>query len=98
MRLSPLDVDPRFAQQTKREAPKSLKRLSLSNNNLKDAGASVLFDLLIEEVGLVGLDLQFNQITEECGKKSISLLKTNRDLCILDLRNNDLGISNTDPR
>lgn len=52
---------------------------------------SILFDLLVEEVGLVGLDLQFNQITEGCGKKSITLLKTNRDLCILDLRNNELG-------
>jgi Ran GTPase-activating protein (RanGAP) involved in mRNA processing and transport len=88
LRHSPLDMDCKAISQ---RHPKSLKRLIICNNNLRDAGVTILFDLLIEQPGLIGLDLQFNSLTEVIGQKSILLLKANRELCILDLRNNLIG-------
>ena len=64
----------------------------MCHNELGDDGAAPLFDLLYEEVGLSALDLQFNQLTEESSKKSLKILKVNRDLVILDLRNNQIGL------
>jgi hypothetical protein len=88
LRQSPLDIDSKSGNQSQ---PKSLKRLLLCHNNLKDVGVSIIFDLLNEQPGLVGLDLQFNNLSQESGKMSISLLKNNRELCILDIRNNTVG-------
>ncbi len=48
-------------------------------------------DLLSEEVGLVALDLQNNGITLEGAKMTLSMLKLNKEIQILDIRNNEFG-------
>lgn len=88
LRSSPLDIDHTLIPS--KESPKPLKRLILCHNDFGDKGAAPLFDLLYEDVGLSALDLQFTKITEYSGKRAIEALKVNRDLVILDLRNNTI--------
>jgi hypothetical protein len=48
-------------------------------------------DLLSEEVGLVALDLQDNGITREGAQMALDILELNKEIQILDLRNNEFG-------
>jgi hypothetical protein len=48
-------------------------------------------DLLSEEVGLIALDLQDNGITREGAQMALDILELNKEIQILDLRNNEFG-------
>jgi Ran GTPase-activating protein (RanGAP) involved in mRNA processing and transport len=48
-------------------------------------------DLLSEEVGLVALDLQDNGITLKGAEMALSMLELNKEIQILDIRNNEFG-------
>ena len=63
----------------------------MCQNNLGDNGASPLFDLLFEEVGLAALDLQYNNLTNKTATKALQVLKVNRDLVVLDLKFNSIN-------
>jgi hypothetical protein len=93
LRFSPLDNDPSLSSQHSKDAPKPLKRLIMCKNELGEKGAAPLFDLLYEEVGLAALDLEYCGLGKESARKALEVLKVNRDLVLLDLRNNEIGIS-----
>ncbi|KAJ3303230.1 hypothetical protein HDV03_004057 [Kappamyces sp. JEL0829] len=91
LRHSPMDYEPSQTLFSSDSAPKPLKRLIMCENELGDNGALPLFDLLLEEVGLSALDLQFNGLSEKSCEKALSVLEVNQDLVVLDLKNNDIG-------
>ncbi|KAI8895083.1 hypothetical protein BC833DRAFT_180381 [Globomyces pollinis-pini] len=87
LRISPMDED---TPNLKKNAPKPLKRLILCANEFGDQGCLPLLDLLNEEVGLKGLDLQLNQLTNETAKRAIDMMKNNNEIILLDFRNNHI--------
>lgn len=48
-------------------------------------------DLLSEQIGLIALDLQDNDITLNGAKMALSVLELNKEIQILDIRNNSFG-------
>ena len=56
-----------------------------------DEGIDILMDLLSEEVGLIAVDLQDNGITLSGANIALSILQLNKEIQILDLRNNPFG-------
>ncbi|TPX33062.1 hypothetical protein SeMB42_g07527 [Synchytrium endobioticum] len=67
-----------------------IRRLNLSCNLLGDEGCEFLADALRDELGLRALDLQFNDISDRGGRAFQQMLDFNRQLVLLDLRNNHL--------
>ena len=92
LRESPLDAHEAHLEPS-RERPRPLKRLIMCNNRLKDEGCDILLDLFREQVGLVAMDLQYNQLTDKSGKAVQNILGMNTSVVVLDLRNNDIGDS-----
>ncbi|KAJ3323971.1 hypothetical protein HDV06_000947 [Boothiomyces sp. JEL0866] len=74
-----------------KEAPCPLKRLVLCCNNFGDNGCVPIFELLFEEVGLKGLDLQSNNLTEKSGLFAYEMMRNNTEIILLDLRNNKIS-------
>jgi Ran GTPase-activating protein (RanGAP) involved in mRNA processing and transport len=71
---------------------KTLKRLSLWNNQLGDRGVQSLSNALsVNECSLIRLDLSQNDITDEGAGYLAQMLKTNRILTNLSLSNNKIS-------
>ncbi|KAI8904802.1 hypothetical protein EDD86DRAFT_249568 [Gorgonomyces haynaldii] len=88
LRQSPMDIADRNLPT--HDKPQALKRLNLCCNFIGDEGLSLLLDLIREQVGLLGLDLQLNGITERMAPQIIDALSFNTTMILLDLRNNKL--------
>ena len=71
--------------------PSTLLRLTLNSNQLGNQGLDYLIELLSEEIGLLGLDLQDNGIREDGARLALECLKMNKEIQVLDLRNNLFG-------
>ncbi|KAJ3392161.1 Centrosomal protein of 78 kDa [Entophlyctis sp. JEL0112] len=70
--------------------PSPIRRLNLCCNSLGDSGISAIMDGLTEEIGLLAVDLQFNDITDAGGRIVEQTVRANGELVIVDLRNNRL--------
>ncbi|KNC98480.1 uncharacterized protein SPPG_09355 [Spizellomyces punctatus DAOM BR117] len=70
--------------------PAAIKRLILSHNDLGDTGVHYLMESLVEEIGLLALDLQFNAITDVGARVVEQVLHLNKELVLVDLRSNSL--------
>ncbi|KAI9197297.1 uncharacterized protein BJ171DRAFT_570855, partial [Polychytrium aggregatum] len=79
-------------KQIQRDHPIPLKRLNLCNNMIQDRGVDCLMESLREEIGLLALDLQFNNITAVGGRIVEQVLLLNQEIIIVDLRNNNVVI------
>ncbi|EGF79227.1 hypothetical protein BATDEDRAFT_89893 [Batrachochytrium dendrobatidis JAM81] len=70
------------------KAPVSLKRLNLCHNRIGDIGCEALLDLVREEVGLLALDMQFNELTTKSAVLAHTVLEQNIEMTVFDIRNN----------
>ncbi|KAJ3238796.1 Centrosomal protein of 78 kDa [Chytriomyces hyalinus] len=70
--------------------PTPIRRLNLCCNRLGDNGLDILLEGLVEEIGMLAIDLQYNDITDAGGRIAEQLVRINGELVILDLRNNRL--------
>ncbi|KAJ3264222.1 Centrosomal protein of 78 kDa [Chytriomyces hyalinus] len=68
--------------------PTPIRRLNLCCNRLGDNGLDILLEGLVEEIGMLAIDLQYNEITDAGGRIAEQLVRINGELVILDLRNN----------
>ncbi|TPX32515.1 hypothetical protein SmJEL517_g04389 [Synchytrium microbalum] len=88
LRFSSDDL-PRAAENLESIADSSpIRRVNLCCNFIGDEGCEFLADALREEIGLRALDLQFNEITTHGGRAFQQVLDFNKELVLLDLRNN----------
>jgi len=69
----------------------SITSLSLYNNNIRDAGARDLAEVLKLNASLTSLDLVYNQIGDDGARDIAEALKLNASLTYLDLHNNNIG-------
>ncbi|KAJ3031564.1 UNVERIFIED_CONTAM: hypothetical protein HDU68_002662 [Siphonaria sp. JEL0065] len=53
-----------------------------------DDGLDILMDGLVEEIGMLAIDLQYNDITDAGGRIVEQVVRLNGELVIVDLRNN----------
>ncbi|KAI8922001.1 hypothetical protein DFJ77DRAFT_6519 [Powellomyces hirtus] len=68
--------------------PTPITRLTLCHNVLGDDGVHFLMEPLVEEIGLLALDLQYNDITTTGADIVHQVLHLNTELEIVDLRSN----------
>ncbi|KAJ3059017.1 hypothetical protein HDU98_004957, partial [Podochytrium sp. JEL0797] len=68
--------------------PTPIRRINLCCNSLGDTGLDILLDGLVEEIGMLAIDLQFNEITDAGGRIVEQVVRLNGELVIVDLRNN----------
>ncbi|KAI8611742.1 hypothetical protein BC830DRAFT_634822 [Chytriomyces sp. MP71] len=68
--------------------PTPIRRLNLCCNLLGDMGLDILLDGLVEEIGMLAVDVQYNDITDAGGRIVEQLVRINGELVIVDLRNN----------
>ena len=69
-----------------------IKRINLCCNVIGDEGLSFLLETIKEQNSLLGLDVQYNGITDASLADIRDVLKYNHRLLVLDLRNNLIGI------
>ena len=74
-------------------APSSFQRLDLSANKLGDEGVMTLLDCIRDPIGLRMLDLHSTGCSDVVVDVVKAVLKSNHDLCILDVRGNNIALS-----
>ncbi|KAJ3013369.1 Centrosomal protein of 78 kDa [Thoreauomyces humboldtii] len=70
--------------------PRCIERLTACHNVFGDDGVHLIVEALVEEVGLLALDLQYNDVTDVGAGIVLQVLHLNRELRIVDLRNNSV--------
>uniref|UniRef100_A0A1B6GKY4 Centrosomal protein of 78 kDa n=1 Tax=Cuerna arida TaxID=1464854 RepID=A0A1B6GKY4_9HEMI len=65
-----------------------LRRLTLNNNPIGDAGVKIFVETIIDDLWLKALDLQHCDITAEGGEALLNLVKENEYLSVVDVRGN----------
>ncbi|KAJ3210072.1 Centrosomal protein of 78 kDa [Dinochytrium kinnereticum] len=65
-------------------------RVNLCCNRIGDLGCDAIMESLREEMGLLALDLQMNNITDVGGRIVDQILQINREVMIIDIRNNSI--------
>lgn len=70
---------------------KKWQRISLSCNAITDEGVRDLMEALKDEIGVRALDLAGNKITKRGGKFILHTFETNKEIVVIDVRNNLLG-------
>ncbi|KAI9342591.1 hypothetical protein BDR26DRAFT_859221 [Obelidium mucronatum] len=70
--------------------PTPIRRFNLCCNSLGDNGLDILMDGLVEEIGMLAIDLQYNDITDAGGRIVEQVVRLNGELVIVDLRNNQI--------
>ncbi|KAG8283289.1 Centrosomal protein of 78 kDa, partial [Homalodisca vitripennis] len=66
-----------------------LRRLTLNNNPIGDAGVKIFVETIIDDLWLKALDLQHCDITTEGGEALLNLVKENEYLSVVDVRGNN---------
>lgn len=63
----------------------------MSCNAITDEGVRDLMEALKDEIGVRALDLAGNKITKRGGKFILHTFETNKEIVVIDVRNNLLG-------